>query len=144
MSDADSELLMPAIPMPAVMQQDWRDRYCRRQASILWGKKRVITPELVPIVYGDGLQALAVRPIITRLSHYIIAIDSGVKIESGGFHYAKDQVYADIEELFGQCHCQECGGDAIPGDDTGWEMNRRIFAQWPTPCLSMGTEWWLL
>lgn len=101
-----------------------------------------MTPVLVPVVYGDGLQVLAMRPIITRRSHYVIAIDSNIRVHAGDVHEITDSIYETLDELFGNCGCSECGGDPIPNDTGGWKENALIFKQWPTPCLNGGTEWW--
>lgn len=131
--------------MSPQMASAWRRKYCNRQWSILWTRRRVITPELVPRVYGDGKQAIALRPIITRREHYVLAIDSSVQIYSGDFHDVLDTIYDDIEDIFGPCQCVECGeGFDVGNDPDGCKACDARFKQWPVACFNGGTEWWPL
>lgn len=59
-------------PLPAGLRRRLLDQFCRRQASYLWAQKRIITPVLVHARWGDGLQAVQLRPIITRTWHYVV------------------------------------------------------------------------
>lgn len=141
-TDAQIEGWLAHRPMSRQQQTAWRRKYCRRQLSILWTERRIIVPELVPVIWGDGQQVIAVRPINTRREHYIVAIDSGIRVESGDVHEIIDNVKEIIEELFGMCQCVECGGEEIPNDPRGWKDLARTFKQWPTPCFNGGCEWW--
>jgi hypothetical protein len=121
--------------MSARMRKRWERKYCTERDSYLWGQKRLVTPVLIPVVFGDGKQALAIRPIATRLSHYVLAIDSTIKVEGGGVHDFIDQFYDAIEGRFGSCCCENCNGEF---------ENVEVFEEWPIPCLNTGSEWWRL
>jgi hypothetical protein len=129
-------LEMQSRKMSGQMAAAIRRKHCRRQRSILWIKVRIVTPELLPIVYGDGKQIIALRPIITRREHVVLAVDSSIDLEHGLNDYI-DQIYQDHSEFFGQCCCAECvGDDDLSTDD--------LFKQFPMMCFSHGSEWWQL
>jgi hypothetical protein len=135
---------LKARKMSKRMQEQIRKQFCRRQASYLWGKKRILTPELLPFVFGDGKQVLAVRPIRTRREHFVVLIDSSVKVYSGGVHDIIDDIYELHMNTFGCCSCQDCGGEPIDDDDDCDKENAMLFSQWPIICRNTGCEWWLL
>lgn len=115
-----------------------RRRYCRKQASWLWGQKRIVTPVLVPCQFGNGRRVIALRPISTRLSHYVVAIDDGWDLNADdGLRSHLDEIYEEIEDAFGHCGCEECVED-------GERPSGLPFDDWPAPCLNLGTEWWEL
>lgn len=136
-----SEVAFASRPMGKRRQAELRAKYCKRQASILWTKKRFITPELLPFVFGDGKLILAVRPIITRREHFIVAISStfGKRDIGRSVHDIIDDIYEVHEEHFGPCGCVECGGDEADHND-----GQIRFDQWPVICLNGGCEWWEL
>lgn len=139
------------VTMPARRQRELRQRFCQRQASYLWGDKRIITPVLIPVIWGDGRKIIALRPIVTRQSHYVIAGDSSWTISDRHGQYAtfrehlKDGIYDEIEELFGECGCADCGYfENREEREAAAGIVDLVFKQWPTPCLSGGCEWWQL
>lgn len=114
--------------------------HCQRQASYLWGQKRIVKPELVPFEFGNGKRLIAIRPIATRRAHYVVAIDDSWDLnDDGGLREYLDQIYETIEDHFGRCWCESCAepedGERLP--ETGHEC-------WPAICLEVGTEWWPL
>lgn len=125
-------------PMSTYMQRKLTEKHCRRQASYLWGKKRFVTPQLLPFAWGNGRLVLAVRPIITRRSHFVVAIDSLFERELD-VHDLIDDIYEVHEDYFGPCRCVECGGDKEEHDDGDIR-----FRQWPVICTNGGCEWWFL
>ena len=113
-------------------------KYCKRQASFLWGRKRIVKPELLTISFGDGNKIIALRSINTRRDHYVVALDSrtgicGEDAEIDIFDYI-DDIYEALEDEFGRCACMSCSGED-DGDETGHDS-------WPSPCLNGGSEWW--
>lgn len=136
------------IKMPPRVQRQLRKRHCKRQESFLWGVPRIIVPELLPIIFGDGLKALSVRPIVTRQSHYIVAIDSSIEVGKafGMVHDIMDDVKEQLSLHFGYCQCSECTGDKPAEDDPdGVKESSAKFASWPNdPCFEIGCEWWEL
>lgn len=124
------------VPMSPQRKGRLRSVYCRRQASYLWGDRRIITPELLPVEFGDGRQLIAVRPLNPRRSHYVVAVDSSLRVWAGDIHDVIDQVYEELETYFGHCGCEECYSEGKP-----WPIT---FKQWPIPCFNLGTEWWRL
>lgn len=118
-----------------------RARYCGRQASWLWGRKRIVTPELVPWQFGNGRRVIAIRPIATRRSHYVVAVDDRWDLNAdGGLREHLDEIYRAIEDWFGRCRCEECQDDS----EAGGQPATSPHGCWPAPCLSGGTEWWAL
>ena len=125
-------------PMSKYMQRRLTDKHCRRQASYLWGQKRFVQPRLLPFVWGDGKRIVAIRPIITRTHHFVVAVDSSIAHERD-VHDIIDDIYEVHQEHFGSCECYECGGDDIDSDDVAIR-----FKQWPVICTNGGCEWWFL
>lgn len=110
----------------------------KRQASLLWTTKRIITPVLLPFVFGDGKLIMAVRPIITRREYFVVAVSSTLS-RAAHLHDLIDDIYEVHEEHFGSCQCVECGGEVETHN------NGQIrFDQWPVICLNGGCEWWEL
>lgn len=134
-------LELTQAPMSQRRQRELIQRFCQRQASYMWGERRMITPVLLPIVWGDGRKLIALRPIVTRQSHYVIAGDSRWTISDRHGRYAtfrehlKNGIYDEIEDRWGICKCPDCTGEEDREPDL-------VFKQWPTPCLSGGCEWW--
>lgn len=125
-------------PMSKYMQGKLTAQFCKRQASNLWGKKRIIQPQLLPFVWGDGKRIVAIRPIITRTHHFVVAVDSSI-VHERDVHDIIDDIYEVHEEWFGRCECVECGGDEDTHDDGDIR-----FKQWPVICTNGGCEWWFL
>lgn len=110
------------------------DTYCMRQASYLWGRKRIIKPVLLPVQFGDGKQIIAIRPIATRTHHYVVAIHSTPDLDDRDgwtLHDDLDAIYDEIISHFGKCCCED--------DD-----QHDPFKAWPAICLEVGCEWWQL
>jgi hypothetical protein len=123
-------------PMSPRMQKRLREQFCKRHASVLWTKKRFIIPEVLPFVWGNGKLIVAVRPIITRKEHFIVAVDSSWQND---MHDLIDDIYDVHEDYFGPCRCVECGGDEEEHEDGDIR-----FKQWPVICTNGGCEWWFL
>lgn len=120
-------------PMDRRLRTALERAFCREQESYLWAQRRIVKPVLLPVVYGDGRQIVAVRPINTRLSHYVVAVDSSITLPHGTMHDLIDHIYEDLEDEFGMCiHCIDEDEEIDP------------FAEWPAPCIEGGSEWWLL
>lgn len=118
-----------------------RARYCRKQASWLWGQKRIITPELVPWRFGNGRLVIAIRPIATRRSHYVVAVDDRWDLNAdGGLREHLAEIYGAIEDWFGHCWCEACLDDPDKGEQAAMSPH----SCWPAPCFNTGTEWWEL
>lgn len=125
-------------------QQRIRKRHCQEQDDYLWGQKRRVTPVLLPIQFGDGKQLVGLRPLSTRLHWYVIAIDSSIKdLDGDDFRDLVDQqLYVEIEEQFGRCHCESCFSEEDDHDGVLTEDDRDPFESWPAPCWQYGCHWW--
>lgn len=104
----------------------------------------VIVPELIPIVFGDGKQIIAIQPIQTGRHYYVLAVDSEWSLTEPTPYDSKirghlDAIYDEIRDWFGYCNCHACDEDTVvdgPGDDPE--------QYWPAPCLDVGSYWWPL
>lgn len=116
-------------------------RFCHKTLNILYRAPRgVVRPLLLPVQWGDGRQIIGLRPIIIRMSWYVVAIDSRMEIgrpthgfeEDAAFRdLLDDDIYEEIEDYFGYVHSDEA-------DEEGFDA----FAAWPRLNHSGGHEWW--
>lgn len=118
-------------PLPDDRKDALTKRFCRKQADYLWGQKRFVTPVLLPKQWGDGLQLIALRPIILRMAWYVIAIDSSMDIGSGWRDLLDEEIYEELEDHFGR---------VTPEDQK--EEGFDCHAAWPAVNHDCGHEWW--
>ncbi len=131
----------PTRRMHGNMANRLRREFCGEQQSYLWGEKRMVVPQLLPVVFGDGKQIIAIRPIVTRLSHYVVAVDSSWTLNvpwrpwKATIRDHLPKIYEELENWFGMCKCEECR-------DLDEESVDCPHKCWPRPCFQIGTEWW--
>lgn len=138
------------VPSPAPVQTLFfmtltymKRKWCRRHTGTLWGRRRWVKPVLVPKIFGDGKVVIALRPIATRLHHYVVAIDSTWNLDNHcnfdlkpgqapqpELHDHLDEIYDAIIDHFGEVDTDEDG-----------ERTGDSFKQWPAIDLSIGCEW---
>jgi hypothetical protein len=101
------------------------------------GRKRIITPLLLPLEFGDGRQVIAIEPVVTGLSHYVVAVDWAWHLNNrDGLRAYLSYIYGELEAYFGACECEECR----EGEDRQWIESPHD--GWPRPCFQIGTRWW--
>lgn len=128
--------------MPLEISQQLRERWTRKQTASLWGQPHEIEPYLVEKHFGDGMQLVAITPLNTRPSYYLVLVDSKWWMDS--FHYYRhgeddrnpeDHIAEHIDDI-----CEGIEDEVGPKwfeDDDGKEVE----AEWPALDDSAGVAW---
>ena len=114
--------------MSQSMLRRWRPRIERRTTTRFWGRRRFVTPRIVPFIWGDGKQWIYLSPINQRPNYYVVRIDSRVDLSN----YATANAFIDtcLDSVL-----EEIGiyfGERYEGDSR---------AHWPELDYTMGCEW---
>jgi len=116
------------IVMPSLLAE----RYSKPRIMTLWGREYTRTPEVIKAKIGDGLQVIALQPMMTRPNYYVIFVDSRWEMETDEWINHLEEIYSTIED---QC-----------GSDTNYEIGKdgqKKFTNNPWPALSSdGCTWW--
>lgn len=112
-----------------------KEKWCQVERGRFWGSDYEITPELLPMRWGDGQCAMTITPMNTRPNYYVVLVDSRLSDQYDNlpeefYDELKEDLYCAIEERFGRCYCDEACPDC---EDKGEEICDHI-ADWPTAC----------
>ena len=99
----------------------------------LWGQESEEQVALCETILGDGEMLLAVQPLATRPTYYLIRVDSKWATsnydegETVGDHM--DEIYEAIEDDYGQLEVEDDNGEMIE-------------QPWPALDCGYGSSWW--
>ena len=100
---------------------------------MLWGKKSEEQIALCGSVLGNGKMLLAVQPLASRPTHYLIRVDDRWAVSS---YDAGDTVSNHMEEIYDAIE-DDFGRLEIEGDD-----GEMIEQPWPALDCGYGCSWW--
>lgn len=112
---------------------DTLQHLCTPYQVHFWGHEEIVTPCLVPTVYGDGKQIIALSPLNSRPQYYVVRIDSQWSLsndaQEGEVIYDHlEALYDAIEDAYGANHDE---------DEEPWQP-------WPALDLNAGVTWFVL
>ncbi len=71
----------------------------RRHRVDWWGRRQIITPQLVTRVFGNGRKLLQLFPMMFRPNHFVVRVDSSLDTHDMDFDLL-GEIYEEIEEEF--------------------------------------------
>lgn len=117
-----------------------------------WGCECICSPRFVEATFGDGRQLVAIQPLNTRPSYYVIRVDSRWGLRGGDIWWDNlDDIYEAISDEWGEKEREryrliedmaEQGifpGDPRYNDDLTGNEDR---LDWPVASWDAGAGWW--